>query len=135
MVTMSAERLAEEPPEGPASDWRRAALEAEQATGRREADDRAARASIVVRASRVSAGTIVTLLGLSLVVLPGPGLVMVAAGLSILAIDVPFARRLLQRVRRRLPQDPDGATPRWLLLTMGGGVAVGLSLSVALLLV
>lgn len=135
MVTMSAERLAEEPPDPRRAAWRRAALDAEVATGRHEPDDRAARASIVVRASRISAGAIVTLLGLSLLVLPGPGLVIVAAGLSILAIDVPFARRLLQRVRRRLPQDADGGTPKWLLVTMGGGVAVGLSLSLALLVV
>ena len=80
-----------------------------------------------MRVGRISAGTIVTLLGLSLLVLPGPGLVVVAAGLSILAIDVPFARRLLQNVRRRLPQDADGGTPTWLLITMGAGVVGGLA--------
>ena len=134
MVTMSAERMAEEPYEDRREAWRRAALDAERATGRHEPDDERARASLVVRFGRITAGAVVTLLGLALLVLPGPGLVIVAAGLSILAIDVPFARRLLHRVRRRLPQEADGTTPRWLMLSMGGGVAVGLSLSVAMLL-
>lgn len=131
---VSAERIADEPAHGSGYGWRRDALDAEMATGTREADDQAARASLVVRAARISAGTIVTLLGLSLLVLPGPGLVVVAAGLSILAIDVPFARRLLQRVRDRLPQDADGGTPTWLLVTMGLGLAAGLGASAAFML-
>ena len=134
MATMSAERMADEPVDGRNDAWWLAAVEAEQATGRHEPDERSARASLVVRASRITVGSLVTLLGVVLLVLPGPGLVIIAGGLSILAIDVPFARRLLSRVRQRLPQDAAGATPRWLNLLMGGGVAVGLSLSVALLL-
>lgn len=126
--------MADEPVDERRDAWRLAAVAAEQATGRHEPDEPSARASLVVRISRISVGALVTLVGLVLLVLPGPGLVIVAGGLSILAIDVPFARRLLSSVRRRLPQDAAGATPRWLNLLMGGGVAVGLSLSVALLL-
>ncbi len=126
--------MAEEPPDERREAWRRAALEAERETGRHEPDDAQAKASLVVRFGRISTGAVVTMLGLALLVLPGPGLVVVAAGLSILAVDVPFARRLLHKVRRRLPQDADGETPRWVFLMMGGGAVVGLSLSVAMLL-
>lgn len=134
MGSVSAERIADDAGHGGGYVWGSAALDAERATGTREATEDAARASLIVRAARISAGTIVTLLGLSLLVLPGPGFVVVAAGLSILAVDVPFAQRLLQRVRDRLPQDADGGTPTWLLLVMGAGLAVGVSASAAFML-
>jgi uncharacterized protein (TIGR02611 family) len=46
------------------------------------------------------AGIVVLLVGLALCVLPGPGLLVVAAGLAILATEYAWARRLLRRVRR-----------------------------------
>ena len=52
------------------------------------------------------------LAGLLMPPLPGPGLIPIAAGLVLLATDVPFAHRLLERVRRRLPADADGKVPR-----------------------
>lgn len=131
---MSSERIADESSDGTGLSWTRAALDAELETGAREASEDAARASLVVRGVRISAGTIVTLVGVALLVLPGPGLVVVAAGLSILAIDVPFARRLLHKVRRRLPHDADGGTPTWLLITAGAGLAVGVGTSAAFML-
>jgi hypothetical protein len=130
---MSAERMADEPLEDRRSTWRLAAIAAEQATGRHERTNRAPgqparpRQPDQRRGARDPGRP-------GPARLPGPGLVIIAGGLSILAIDVPFARRLLASVRQRLPQDAAGATPRWLNLLMGGGVAVGLSLSVALLL-
>jgi hypothetical protein len=36
----------------------------------------------------------------------------IAAGLALLASDVPFARKLLERVRERLPADADGKVSR-----------------------
>jgi uncharacterized protein (TIGR02611 family) len=45
-------------------------------------------------------GGIVVLAGLAMCVLPGPGLLTVAAGLAILATEFEWARRLLHRVRR-----------------------------------
>jgi uncharacterized protein (TIGR02611 family) len=44
-------------------------------------------------------GAVVVLVGLILCVLPGPGLLTVAAGLAILATEFEWARRLLHRVR------------------------------------
>ncbi len=143
-VMVSAERISDEPYE-PADErahertherpyiWTAAAIEAELETGRREESERAATASLVVRIARITAGSMVALLGLILIPLPGPGFVVLAAGLSILAIDVPFARRLLKAVRARMPQDADGGIPNWLLLAMGGGAAIGLASSAAVL--
>jgi len=48
--------------------------------------------------------------------LPGPGLVTVVAGLAILAVDVPFAARLLERVRQRLPEDEEGNVSKPLIV-------------------
>jgi hypothetical protein len=132
---VSAERVTEDPEEERRYIWTSAAIEAELETGRREETEAAVRASLLVRVVRISAGAVVLLIGLSLLVLPGPGTVVIAAGLSILAIDVPFARRLLQKVRARLPQDADGGTPTWLLLTMGGSVLLGLAVSAAFVIV
>ena len=53
--------------------------------------------------------------------LPGPGLVVLAIGLAILAQDVPFARRLLDRVRARIPSDAEGNISKPVLY---GGLAV-----------
>jgi uncharacterized protein (TIGR02611 family) len=44
-------------------------------------------------------GVLVVLVGLALCVLPGPGLLVLAAGLAILATEYVWARRLLERVR------------------------------------
>jgi UPF0716 family protein affecting phage T7 exclusion len=45
-------------------------------------------------------GGVVVLAGLIMCVLPGPGLLTVAAGLAILATEFEWARRMLHRVRR-----------------------------------
>lgn len=127
--------MAEEPERAAPYDWVGAAIDAERATGVHEVSRDAVRASLLVRVARVTAGTILTLVGVALLVLPGPGFVTIAAGLSILSIDVPFAQRLLQRVRERLPQDADGATPSWLLVTMGAGGVVAVVISVAFMII
>ena len=95
----------------------------------------APKAGLLVRAARITAGSVVTALGVILLALPGPGLAMMAAGLSILSIDVPQARRLLEQVRDRLPQDADGGTPAWLLGTMGAGLALSVGISITFMLV
>ncbi|CAN5210860.1 hypothetical protein BH20ACT9_BH20ACT9_19380 [soil metagenome] len=46
-------------------------------------------------------GGLVTALGLALLVLPGPGILVVLAGLAILASEFHFARRLLAWARER----------------------------------
>jgi len=91
---------------------REAAIEAEYETGVREDTEEEARASIHVRLARMSFGTLVLLVGIVLIPLPGPGWLTVAAGLAILAKDVAWAERALERVRRRLPADADGAVDK-----------------------
>lgn len=131
--------MSAEPTPGDASSdrteiWTKAALEAERETGRHEETDLEAQASLLLRVARIGAGSAISILGLILIPLPGPGLVVLAAGLSILAIDVPFARRLLHKVRSRMPQGPDGCTSRWAILVMIGFGLVGLAGSASYLL-
>ena len=85
-----------------------AAIRAEQATGRREETREEAQRGVVRRLARMTGGTLLCLLGLALLVLPGPGLVVLAMGLVLLSVDVPWAARMLERVRRRLPEGEDG---------------------------
>jgi uncharacterized protein (TIGR02611 family) len=92
---------------------KKAAIEAEFETGVREDTEAEARAHILVRLARMALGTVVTIVGVILLPLPGPGWLVIAAGLAILAQDVVWAERLLMTVRRRIPGVPeDGQIPR-----------------------
>ena len=91
---------------------RDAAIEAEYDTGVREDTEQEARASIHVRLARMSLGTLLLVAGVLMLALPGPGWLTIAAGLAILAKDVAWAERLLERVRRRLPEGEDGEVDR-----------------------
>lgn len=93
-------------------------IETELATGRREETVEQAERHIVVRVIRVGLGVIVLIIGLVLLAAPGPGFLVIAIGLGLLAQDVPFARNLLERVRRRLPQDENGKLPRSTIVMM-----------------
>jgi len=53
------------------------------------------------------AGTLVVLVGLILVPLPGPGWLIVFGGLAILATEYVWAQRLLRYARRRVGQAKD----------------------------
>ena len=97
------------------------AVEAELETGRREESVEEAKRHILFRVARVGAGVLVCLAGIAMLVLPGPGLVVLALGLALLAQDVPFARRLLDKVRARIPSDAEGNVSRPVLF---GGLAV-----------
>ena len=55
----------------------------------------------MVRIARIGAGIGLVLLGLFLLVLPGPGILTIGAGLAILAIDFVWARRLLDWMKAR----------------------------------
>jgi uncharacterized protein (TIGR02611 family) len=98
-----------------------AAIEAELATGRREESIAEAKRHIHIRIGRVFLGTIVVIAGLLMLPLPGPGMLTIAAGLALLASDVPFARNLLESVRKRLPADADGKVSKPVVI---GGLVV-----------
>ncbi|HSG80342.1 MAG TPA: PGPGW domain-containing protein [Acidimicrobiia bacterium] len=61
--------------------------------------------SLARRAGTVAAGTIVTGVGVALLVLPGPGLITMAVGLNMIGKEIPAARRVLDRARRTLRSD------------------------------
>ncbi len=88
-----------------------AAIEAELETGRREETVHKAKVHVIWRFARILAGTLVLLAGVVLLPLPGPGWLVIAIGLTILSRDVPFAHRMLDRVKARLPQDEAGRIP------------------------
>jgi uncharacterized protein (TIGR02611 family) len=56
---------------------------------------------VVRRVVKGLLGGLVVILGVVMLVTPGPGIVAILIGLSILASEFPFARRLLNRLRRR----------------------------------
>jgi len=89
---------------------REAAIAAELSTGRREQTASAAWHNVIVRVGRITVGFIVLLAGLAMMILPGPGLLAIAAGLAILARDFEWADRLLLIVRDRASKAKDAAT-------------------------
>jgi uncharacterized protein (TIGR02611 family) len=54
------------------------------------------------------AGGVLVLVGIVLLVIPGPGLLTIAAGVAIWATEYAWAARLLQRVRARLNKRKTG---------------------------
>ena len=107
-----------------------AAIEAELETGYREETREKARRGVVTRLFRIALGSLITVFGVILIPLPGPGLLVVAIGLAVLSRDVAWADRLLQIVRRRLPSDSDGRLPRSRIATMVVLALAGIALSV-----
>ena len=108
-----------------------AALEAEYATGDRERTDRGARSNIIVRLGIITVGTIITLLGLAALVLPGPGIVLVLIGLGILAQEVSWAERLLAYARRKAKLDKVKTQPLWVRVVIWIFTILGISAGVA----
>lgn len=62
-----------------------------------------------LKIARVLAGAAVVLVGVGLLVLPGPGIPLILIGLTILAADFAWARRL----KRRLGREALRAAGRW----------------------
>ena len=107
-----------------------AAIEAEFETGYREETREEARRGVVTRLLRMTSGSLVTIIGVIMMPLPGPGLLVVAVGLGILSRDVAWADRLLQIVRKRLPSDSDGRLPRSSIVTMTVMALAGIAFSI-----
>ncbi|MEZ5246202.1 MAG: PGPGW domain-containing protein [Acidimicrobiales bacterium] len=107
-----------------------ALIAAEYETGRRERTEAGAKAHVAIRITRITVGGILTLAGLAMMPLPGPGLPIVAAGLAILARDVAWAERLLAHVTDRIPTDDDGGISRSALVTMAMTGTAGILASV-----
>lgn len=98
---------------------REAALKAEYESGAREPTEQRAQSHVVVRVARMTFGFLVLVAGIAMLPLPGPGWMVIALGLAILARDVAWADRALRYVRRRVPGVPeDGKIPRSTMITM-----------------
>lgn len=113
----------------------RAAIEAELRTGRREHSAEEAKRHIAVRLARMALGFVLLIAGAAMVVLPGPGGLVIALGLVLLAEDIVWADRALRFVRKRVPGVPeDGTIPRSTILvgTLLGLAGVAFSLWLAL---
>lgn len=84
--------------------------------------------SVLVRVAVTVAGPLVVLAGVAMLVLPGPGLVVIALGLALLALEYEWARGLvggMGRVAswaRRAVLPKDGTAGRRLLGVAGGAV-------------
>jgi uncharacterized protein (TIGR02611 family) len=108
-----------------------AAFEAEYATGDRERTRQGARRNIIVRLTIITVGTIITLLGLAALVLPGPGLVLVLIGLGILAQEVSWAERLLAYTRRKAKLDKVKTQPLWVRIALWVFTILGVTAGIA----
>lgn len=96
-----------------------AAEEADQASGFTGSTPQRARAHLAVRMARISLAIVLLLAGVAMLALPGPGWLVIAAGLAVLSRDVAWAERWLVAVRKRIPgAQPDGSLPRGMWVTI-----------------
>jgi hypothetical protein len=77
-------------------------------------------ASPVRRIARVVGGWTLLGVGGALLVLPGPGLLVIAAGLALLATEYEWAARLLHKVKARLATARQAVSRRRESATRGG---------------
>ena len=78
-------------------------------------DEVGSRRRVVRHARRTAvfiAGWAVVLAGVSMLILPGPGLLVVVAGLSILAVEFAWARRMRDQAKERLELATKGIRSR-----------------------
>ena len=83
----------------------------------------------VKRATKAVAGAVVLLVGIALLVLPGPGLLLVLAGLLILASEFPALERYVDPVRDRAMKAAEDSVSS--PLRIAGSVLAGLGLIAA----
>jgi uncharacterized protein (TIGR02611 family) len=75
--------------------------------GVKERRERHRERSKVVRAAVVLAGFVVVLAGLAMIPLPGPGLLVTAAGLALLALEFVWAEKILERTDDQMTKATD----------------------------
>lgn len=79
------------------------------------------------------AGFTVLFAGLAMLVLPGPGLLVIAIGLAILALEFAWAERMLERAIGRMERARQATTAasRWQKIFGGLAIAAGLGAVIA----
>lgn len=108
---------------------RDAALHAELTTGAHERTEDAARRNILLRIGTIILGAIVLVAGIAMLVLPGPGIVVVIIGLGILARELPWAERLLEYAKKKAKVDELKEQPRWVQVAMWIGTIAAVTAS------
>ena len=68
--------------------------------------------ALLLKVGVTVAGPLLVLAGIAMLVLPGPGLVAIAAGLGLLALEYEWARRTLALMGRRLSQVRQATLPK-----------------------
>jgi uncharacterized protein (TIGR02611 family) len=95
-----------------------AAIQAELATGVEEVTLEDAKRHVLIRLGTIVVGFVVLLGGLAMMILPGPGIVGILAGLGILSRELPWAERVMEYVKKRAKLDELKEQPRWVQATM-----------------
>ncbi len=103
---------------------REAAIQAEYATGRHEDTEEEARRNVFLRVGTIIVGFVVLLGGLAMMVLPGPGILGILAGLGILSRELAWAERMMEYVKERAKLDELKQQPAWIQATMWTFTAV-----------
>jgi uncharacterized protein (TIGR02611 family) len=78
------------------------------------------------RAAVTIVGLAITAVGVALIVLPGPGFLVIAAGLALLATEYEWARALLRRTRKHAVTAANTATSNVWTTTLTVGTAFGM---------
>lgn len=92
---------------------REAAIQAEYDTGRREETEAEARRNVVLRIGTIIVGFIVLIGGLVMMILPGPGILGIIAGLGILSRELTWAERMLDYAKEKARVDELKEQPKW----------------------
>jgi uncharacterized protein (TIGR02611 family) len=112
-----------------------AAEEADQASGYAGTTSKRVRAHVAVRMARMSLAVVLLVSGVAMLALPGPGWLVIAAGLAVLSRDVAWAERWLAAVRKRIPgAQPDGSLPQGVWVTIVVATLATASFSIWLVL-
>ena len=112
-----------------------AAIAAEMATGVHERTEQAAKRNLVFRLATIVVGFVILLGGLAMMILPGPGILGILAGLGILSRELPWAERLLTYAKKRAKVDELKQQPAWVQGVMWTVTVVAVVGSVAYLVV
>ena len=97
---------------------REAAIQAEYATGEREATEELAKRHVVLRLATIVVGFVVLFGGLVMMVLPGPGVLGILAGLGILSRELAWAERMIEYVKEKSKYDELKTQPAWIQASM-----------------
>ena len=74
--------------------------------------DRGVGRAMLVKVGVTVAGPLVVLAGVAMLVLPGPGLVVIAGGLALLALEYEWARRVVGLMGRTLSRAREATIPK-----------------------